>query len=147
MAVSVVRTQLGCIVGQKVRVLRDDWWSMVGACSAHKPGWSSLVMVAWACCSLAVNWCLTIGLPPFSSWPVAADFVSAAARATLAAYSAIVSFKVWWLDLSLPPPLPLSLPINILNQSEWSVSFFFFLVLINSFSGQKSKLHKNVWFI
>ena len=22
---------------------------MVGACSAHKPGWSSLVMVAWAC--------------------------------------------------------------------------------------------------
>ena len=25
MVVSVVRTQLGCIVGQKVRVLRDDW--------------------------------------------------------------------------------------------------------------------------
>ena len=23
--------------------------SMVGACSAHKPGWSSLVMVAWTC--------------------------------------------------------------------------------------------------
>ena len=22
---------------------------MVGTCSAHKPGWSSLVMVAWAC--------------------------------------------------------------------------------------------------
>ena len=22
---------------------------MVGACSAHKPGWSSLVMVAWTC--------------------------------------------------------------------------------------------------
>ena len=22
---------------------------MVSACSAHKPGWSSLVMVAWAC--------------------------------------------------------------------------------------------------
>ena len=25
MVVSVVRTQLGCIVRQKVRVLRDDW--------------------------------------------------------------------------------------------------------------------------
>ena len=25
MVVSVVRTQLGCIDGQKVRVLRDDW--------------------------------------------------------------------------------------------------------------------------
>ena len=25
MVVLVVRTQLGCIVGQKVRVLRDDW--------------------------------------------------------------------------------------------------------------------------
>ena len=25
MVVSVVRTQLVCIVGQKVRVLRDDW--------------------------------------------------------------------------------------------------------------------------
>ena len=25
MVVSVVRAQLGCIVGQKVRVLRDDW--------------------------------------------------------------------------------------------------------------------------
>ena len=25
MVVSVVRTQLRCIVGQKVRVLRDDW--------------------------------------------------------------------------------------------------------------------------
>ena len=49
MVVSVVRTQLGCIVGQMVRVLRDDWGSMVGACSAHKPVWSSLVMVAWAC--------------------------------------------------------------------------------------------------
>ena len=49
MMVSVIRTQLGCIVRQKGRVLRDDWWSMVGAWSGHKPGWSSLVMVAWAC--------------------------------------------------------------------------------------------------
>ena len=49
MVVSVVRTQRGCIVRQKVGVLRGDWWSMVGACSAHKPWWSSLVMVAWAC--------------------------------------------------------------------------------------------------
>ena len=49
MGLSVVRIQLGCIVGQKIRVLRGDWCSMVGACSGHKPGWSSLVMVAWAC--------------------------------------------------------------------------------------------------
>ena len=48
MVMSVVRTQLGCIVGQKVQVLRDDWWSIIGACSAHKPLWSSLVMVAYA---------------------------------------------------------------------------------------------------
>ena len=29
---------------------------MVGACSAHKPGWSSRVMVAWACKGREGRW-------------------------------------------------------------------------------------------
>ena len=61
--------------------------------------------------------------------------VSLAARAALAAFSAIVCFKVRWLDLSLPPspppPLSLSLALSLslyqYSESARKVRFFFFL--------------------
>ena len=57
--------------------------------------------------------------------------VSLAARAALAAFSAIVCFKVRWLDLSLyppPPPLSLSLSLSLYQYSESAriVRFFIF---------------------